>query len=90
MRTAARPRTDVDPPRFLDRTAIGGGISSRRPRGDTLIGIAPDLSIVFLFISGITGLVSIDANGDRNADYSLLDMNTSSGEFEVCRTASLH
>jgi len=35
MRT--RPRTDVDPPRFLDRTAIGGrGISSRRPRADTL------------------------------------------------------
>jgi len=30
------PRTDVDPQRFLDRTAIGGGgISSRRPRGDT-------------------------------------------------------
>jgi len=30
-----RSRTDVDPPRFLDRTAIGGrGISSRRPRGD--------------------------------------------------------
>ena len=32
-----RPRTDVDLPRFLDRTAIGGGISSRRPRGDTLL-----------------------------------------------------
>ena len=31
-----RPRTDVDPLRFLDRTVIGGGISSRRPRGDTL------------------------------------------------------
>ena len=33
-----RPRTDVDPPRFLDRTAIGGvgDISSRRLRGDTL------------------------------------------------------
>jgi len=25
-----RPRTDVDPPRFLDRSAIGAGISSRR------------------------------------------------------------
>jgi len=34
-----RPRTDVDPPGFLPpyRTAIGGGISSRRPRGDTLL-----------------------------------------------------
>jgi len=31
-----RPRADVDPPRFLNRTAIGGGISTRRPRGDTL------------------------------------------------------
>ena len=35
----ACPRTDVDRPRFLDRTAIGGGsgISSRRSRGDTLL-----------------------------------------------------
>ncbi|XP_048251029.1 atrial natriuretic peptide receptor 1-like isoform X2 [Haliotis rufescens] len=32
---------------------------------------------------GITGTVSIDANGDRNADYSLLDMNPDSGKFEV-------
>jgi len=31
-----RPQTDVDPPRFLDRTVIG--ISSRRLRGDTLSG----------------------------------------------------
>ena len=38
-----RPRTDVDPPRFLDRTAIGvRGISSRRPRPrvDTYLQIA--------------------------------------------------
>ena len=33
--------------------------------------------------SGITGLVSIDENGDRNADYSLLDMNKETGLFEV-------
>ncbi|XP_052264971.1 atrial natriuretic peptide receptor 1-like isoform X4 [Dreissena polymorpha] len=32
---------------------------------------------------GITGNVSIDDNGDRNADYSLLDMDPVSGEFEV-------
>ncbi|KAK7474181.1 hypothetical protein BaRGS_00034589 [Batillaria attramentaria] len=32
---------------------------------------------------GITGNVSIDANGDRNADYSLLDMNSETGVFEV-------
>jgi len=31
-----RSQTDVDPPRFLDRAAIGRGISSHRPRGDTL------------------------------------------------------
>ncbi|KAK6176544.1 hypothetical protein SNE40_014809 [Patella caerulea] len=32
---------------------------------------------------GITGTVSIDANGDRNADYSLLDMNPENDKFEV-------
>ena len=47
-----RPRTDVDLPRFLDRTAIGGGISSRRPRGDTLFNIASscDTSIINLYV----------------------------------------
>jgi atrial natriuretic peptide receptor A len=39
--------------------------------------------IYILFILGITGNVSIDANGDRNADYSLLDMDPETGEFEV-------
>jgi len=39
-----RPRTDVDPPRFLPPTvelpsAWGGGISSRRPRGDNLLSV---------------------------------------------------
>ncbi|XP_050396920.1 atrial natriuretic peptide receptor 1 isoform X2 [Patella vulgata] len=32
---------------------------------------------------GITGTVSIDANGDRNADYSLLDLNPNNNQFEV-------
>ncbi|XP_013400521.1 atrial natriuretic peptide receptor 1 [Lingula anatina] len=32
---------------------------------------------------GITGTVSIDENGDRNADYSLLDLNPETQEFEV-------
>ena len=36
---------------------------------------------------GITGTVSIDENGDRNADYSLLDMNES-GTFEVSDVTS--
>lgn len=34
-------------------------------------------------MTGITGTVSIDENGDRNADYSLLDLNPKTGEFEV-------
>ncbi|KAK2143904.1 hypothetical protein LSH36_801g03048 [Paralvinella palmiformis] len=34
-------------------------------------------------IEGITGNVSIDSNGDRNADYSLLDLNPETGKFEV-------
>jgi atrial natriuretic peptide receptor A len=33
--------------------------------------------------AGITGTVSIDENGDRNADYSLLDMDPVSGKFQV-------
>ncbi|KAK6173996.1 hypothetical protein SNE40_017355 [Patella caerulea] len=32
---------------------------------------------------GITGVVSIDENGDRNGDFSLLDLNPTSGLFEV-------
>uniref|UniRef100_A0A1I8GAT2 Guanylate cyclase n=1 Tax=Macrostomum lignano TaxID=282301 RepID=A0A1I8GAT2_9PLAT len=32
---------------------------------------------------GITGTVSINKNGDRNADYSLLDMDKDTGEFAV-------
>ncbi|GFO01839.1 guanylate cyclase [Plakobranchus ocellatus] len=33
--------------------------------------------------TGITGTVSIDSNGDRNADYSLLDLNPETESFEV-------
>ncbi|XP_050417795.1 atrial natriuretic peptide receptor 1 [Patella vulgata] len=32
---------------------------------------------------GITGAVRIDENGDRDGDYSLLDLNPTSGLFEV-------
>ena len=38
-----RPRTDVDPPRFLPSA---GGLSSRRPRGDTLFLVAN--SVLFI------------------------------------------
>ncbi len=40
--------------------------------------------IVFFYYVGITGTVSIDENGDRNADYSLLDLNPETDKFEVC------
>ena len=33
----------------------------------------------------MTGNVTIDENGDRNADYSILDMNPENGHFEVSR-----
>lgn len=33
--------------------------------------------------TGITGDVNIDANGDRIADYSLLDMDPTTNEFKV-------
>ncbi|XP_035213061.1 receptor-type guanylate cyclase gcy-28-like, partial [Stegodyphus dumicola] len=32
---------------------------------------------------GITGKVTIDENGDRDADYSILDLNPATGVFEV-------
>ncbi|XP_069121985.1 atrial natriuretic peptide receptor 1-like [Argopecten irradians] len=32
---------------------------------------------------GIGGTIAIDTNGDRDTDFSLLDMDTSTGEFEV-------
>jgi len=37
---------DVDPPRFLppSNCYVGGGISSRRPRGDTLLALFPEFS----------------------------------------------
>lgn len=34
-------------------------------------------------ISGITGHVRIDQNGERDADYSVLDLDPITGKFEV-------
>ena len=51
-----------------------------------LVTIISDIRLKFIMvtiITGITGNVSIDDNGDRNADYSLLDMDPDTGEFEV-------
>ena len=33
----------------------------------------------------MTGNVSINANGDRTADYALMDMDKDTGEFKVRR-----
>ena len=33
--------------------------------------------------TGVTGNVSINDNGDRRADYALLDMDPRDGEFRV-------
>ena len=43
-----------------------------------------------LFISGITGNVSINDNGDRDADYALLDMDPETGIFQVERLILSH
>ena len=45
--------------------------------------ISITLALLFCCFLGITGTVSIDENGDRNADYSLLDLNPKTGDFEV-------
>lgn len=34
-------------------------------------------------LAGISGNISMDENGDRNADYSLLDMDPATGQFQV-------
>lgn len=39
--------------------------------------------VLSLCIKGISGNVSMDKNGDRNADYSLLDMDSVTGVFQV-------
>lgn len=35
------------------------------------------------YILGITGHVRIDSSGDRDADYSILDLDPITGRFEV-------
>ena len=36
--------------------------------------------------SGVTGTVYINDNGDRIADYALLDMDTADGRFKVANS----
>jgi hypothetical protein len=35
------------------------------------------------FVTGISGKVFMDDNGDRDTSYSILDMNPVTGKFEV-------
>ena len=46
-------------------------------------GIGHLFCYVVNYVVGLTGNVTIDKNGDRHADYSLLDMNPRTGMFEV-------
>ena len=39
--------------------------------------------ILKIFFTGITGEVSINQNGDRTADYEILDMDPLTGRFRV-------
>ena len=38
---------------------------------------------MYIFVSGVSGNVSINGNGDREADYALLDMDPKTGRFDV-------
>ena len=40
-------------------------------------------NLLYVCTEGISGNVSMDENGDRNADYSLLDMDPITGIFQV-------
>lgn len=40
-------------------------------------------SVFYHFHIGITGHVRIDDNGDRDADYSIIDLDPITGRFEV-------
>ena len=39
--------------------------------------------MMFFCFLGVTGNVSINSNGDRLADYALLDMDPETGRFDV-------
>ena len=41
------------------------------------------LNIPLPFATGVTGNVTINENGDRSADYSLLAMDPDTGNFTV-------
>ncbi|XP_031367496.1 atrial natriuretic peptide receptor 1-like isoform X4 [Apis dorsata] len=56
-------------PEHPDRINLDGGDLTRRMWGRSF--------------KGITGDVNIDENGDRIADYSLLDMNPETSKFEI-------
>lgn len=49
----------------------------------SIISSSPRAARSIVLVVGITGDVNIDENGDRIADYSLLDMNPETSKFEV-------
>ena len=69
-----RPRTDVDPPRS-SRTAFGGGMSSRRPRGDNLY-----LGIITLNCARVGNYKNHRHRIDKYLDTLLANQPISDGE----------
>jgi atrial natriuretic peptide receptor A len=45
--------------------------------------IITDQKTMYYCLTGVTGHVRIDDNGDRDADYSVLDLDPITGRFEV-------
>ena len=83
-----RQRTDVDPPRFLDRTAISG-ISSRSHRGDTFPVTRVSVTTILRADRGCSetgtvsaGLVLSARNPTRQ--FALEFVNWSSVRFSSC------
>ena len=66
----------------MDPYNNSGNITINVPK---ICSFPPGRIIIHAFLAslGIAGNVSVDINGDRNADYSLLDMNPKTGVFEV-------
>lgn len=56
---------------------------NRTFQGFQIIFIPQNFMKTNLLFLGITGIVRMDDNGDRDADYSLLDLDPVTGRFEV-------
>lgn len=47
------------------------------------LNVKKTINFYFILRAGITGHVRIDDNGDRDADYSIIDLDPITGKFEV-------